>query len=179
MAYFRQFPKLLYDIDGNEDLKLIPDIFRRVKIREKLRNNYALYDSYDVSNGEKPEDVAFKVYGSTDYFYVVLMMNKMINRFFEWPLSDLDFENYVKDKYGDELYNVHHYEKVQESGRLNAEGPDDFTHYIEVNSDDPEGQSVSNYEYELRLQDSKRKIKILNPGYLVSFIEEFRKLIRR
>jgi len=177
--YFSQFPKILYDIKGTDEYKVIPDIFRRIKIRSKVKDNYALFDSYDVNNGEKPEDVAFKVYGSADYFYVVLLMNQVLNRYFEWPLSDLDFENYMKDKYGDSLYQIHHYEKVQESGRIKAEGPDDYSHLVECNSTDAGAQSVSNYEYELRIQDKRRKIKILNPGYLSSFLLEFEKLIRR
>ena len=87
--FFTQFPKIRYDMDGNEDFKLVPDIFRRIKIRNKVRDNFSLYDSYDVENGEKPEDVAFKIYGSADYFYVILMMNRVTNRYFEWPLSHL------------------------------------------------------------------------------------------
>jgi len=50
---------------------------------------------------------------------------------------------------------------------------------IECNETDAGAQSVSNYEYEIREQDKKRKIKILNPAYLSSFVDEFRKLIRR
>ena len=177
--FFTQFPKIRYDMDGNEDYKLVPDIFRRVKIRNKVRDNFSLYDSYDVENGEKPEDVAFKIYGSADYFYVILMMNRITNRYFEWPLSHLSFESYVKDKYEDDLYGVHHYERIQSSGKQKGDGPEDYTHLIECNETDTDAQSVSNYEYEIREQDKKRKIKILNPAYLSSFLEEFRKLIRR
>jgi len=37
---------------------------------------------------------------------------------------------------------------------------------------------VSNYEYERRLQDEKRNIKLLDPNYLPLFLEEFEKLVR-
>jgi len=156
----------------------LPDIFRRIKIRSKLKDNYALLDKYDVENGESPETVAYKVYGSTDYWYVVCLMNNIVNRQHDWPLSYQAFEEYVNDKY-DNPGAVHHYEKLQSSGHTVSEGPADFDHYVEVNSDDPDGQSVSNYEYEQRLQDQKRQIQILNPSYLPAFLEEFRKLIRR
>jgi len=176
--FFSQFPKILYDINGDGNNKVLPDIFRRIKIRSKLKDNYALLDKYDVENGESPETVAYKVYGSTDYWYVVCLMNNVVNRQHDWPLSYQAFEEYVNDKY-DNPGAVHHYEKLQSSGHTLSEGPADYDHYVEVNADDPDGQSVSNYEYEQRLQDQKRQIQILNPSYLPAFLEEFRKLIRR
>ena len=50
---------------------------------------------------------------------------------------------------------------------------------IEVNSTDPDGQSVSNYEYEQRLQDQKRQIKLLDTAYLNTFVDEFERLVQR
>lgn len=176
--FFSQFPKILYDISGDGNNKVLPDIFRRIKIRSKVKDNYALLDKYDVENGESPETVAYKVYGTTDYWWVVCLMNNIVNRQHDWPLSYAAFEQYVVDKYSNPGA-VHHYEKLQSSGHIREEGPGDFDHYIEVNADDPDGQSVSNYEYEQRLQDNKRQIQILNPSYLPTFLDEFRKLIRR
>jgi len=178
MAFFSQFPKVLYDINGNGNVKVLPDIFRRIKIRSKIKDNFALLDRYDVENGETPETVAYKVYGSTDYWWVVCLMNNIVDRNYDWPMDYQTFEIFVNDKY-DNPAGVHHYEKLQPSGHTTAEGPADYDHYVEVNSTDPDGQSVSNYEYEQRLQDQKRQIKILNPSYLPTFLDEFRKLIRR
>ena len=89
-----------------------------------------------------------------------------------------EFENYVNDKYA-EPGAIHHFEVKQTSGRQEGLEPEAYSHFIEVNADHPGAQSVSNYEYEQRLQNKKRQIKILNPDYLSSFIEEFEKLIRR
>ena len=178
MAYFSQFPKLIYDIAGNGNEKVLPDIFRRIKIRDKVKDNFALLDKYDVEPGEKPEDVAFKVYGSAEYWYVVCIMNNIVNRYHDWPKSYQAFEDYVNDKYANPA-GIHHYEKLQVSGHTTPEGPGDFDHYVEVNSDDPDGQSVSNYEYEQRLEDNKRQIKILNPSFLPSFLDEFTRLVRK
>ena len=48
---------------------------------------------------------------------------------------------------------------------------------IEVNSTEPGAVSVSNRQYEQRIQDQRRKIKLLNPGFLPVLLEEFDKLI--
>jgi len=176
--YFQQFPKLEYDINGDGNVKLATDIFRRIKVRSKVKDNLALLDKYDVETGEKPEDVAFKVYGSTDYWYVVCLMNNVVNRNHDWPKSFQAFEEYVNDKYA-EPGGIHHYEKTQLSGDQDGDGPGDYSHKIEVNSTDPDGQSVSNYEYEQRLQDQKRQIKLLDKTYLNQFVEEFERLVQR
>ena len=68
---------------------------------------------------------------------------------------------------------------MQSSGSTTQDGPGNFDHVIEVNSDDADGQSVSNYEYESRLQDKKRQIKLLDKAYLNTFVEEFERLVKR
>ena len=176
--YFQQFPKIQYDMKSDGNVKLATDIFRRVKVRSKVKDNLALLDKYDVESGEKPEDVAFKVYGSTDYWYVVCLMNNIVDRNHDWPKSFQAFETYVNDKYA-EPGGIHHYEKAQSSGSTTQQGPGNFDHVVEVNSTDPDGQSVSNYEYEQRLQDQKRQIKLLDKAYLNTFVEEFERLVKR
>tara|TARA_B100000902_G_scaffold398693_1_gene466431 strand:+ start:349 stop:885 length:537 start_codon:yes stop_codon:yes gene_type:complete len=178
MAYFSQFPKLRYDMKDNGNTKLVPDIFRKIVLRNKYKDNFVLLDSYDVEPGEKPEDVAFKVYGDATLHWLVLSINKMVNRYHDWPKSYQAFEKYVNDKYA-EPGGIHHYEKSQSSGRTSSQGPSDFDYLIEVDSSDVDGQSVSNYEYEQRLEDQKRQIKLLSPQYVPNFLSEFRKLIRR
>jgi len=178
MSYFSQFPKLQYDIAGNNTFKVVPDILRRVKIKESVRDNLSLIQDYEVSSGESPETVAYKVYGSTDYYYVVCLMNDIKDRYYDWPLDDSSFETYVKSKYANPQ-GVHHYEKTQSSGATTSNGPSNYSHMIECNSTDSGALSVSNYEYERRLQDQKRQIKILEPNYLNTFLNEFRKLIQR
>ena len=176
--YFETFPKRLYDIDNSGNDKVVTDIFRRLKVREGIKDNLAIFTSYDVQNGETPESISYKHFGTTDYFWVICLMNDITDRFYDWPLSDSAFEEYVKQKYA-EPGGIHHYEKTQLSGDQDGDGPGDYSHKIEVNSTDPDGQSVSNYEYEQRLQDQKRQIKLLDKTYLNQFVEEFERLVQR
>ena len=88
------------------------------------------------------------------------------------------FQQYLKDKYSNPA-GIHHYEVTQTSGKQTGEGPADYSHKLEVNSDYPGAQSISNREYENRLQDQKRQINILLPKYLATFEQEFRRLIRK
>ena len=176
--YFETFPKRQYDIDNSGNTKIVTDIFRRVKVRNKISDNVILFDKYDVQEGEKPEDIAYKIYGEADYFWVVTLINNVVNRYYDWPLDEFVFQQYVADKYSNPD-GIHHYEVTQSSGKQTGEGPADYTHKLEVNSTHPGAQSVSNREYEQREQDKKRQIRILSPQYLAAFEEEFVKLIRR
>ena len=176
--YFETFPKRLYDLNGDGNQKIVTDIFRRMKVRDEIKDNLALYATYDVVPGDTPETIAYKHFGSTRFFWVICLMNDITDRFYDWPLSDSAFEEYVKQKY-ENPGAVHHYEKTQSSGDQNGFGPGDFSHKIEVNSTDADGQSVSNYEYESREQDKKRQIKLLDKAYLNEFVEEFERLVRR
>ena len=176
--YFETFPKLLYDIDNTKNFKLVTDIFRRIKVREQLKTNAALFSTYDVPSGEQPETTSYKHFGTTDYFWIILLLNDITDRYYGWPLSDQDFEKYVNDKYTNPQA-VHHYEITQSSGPTEPNGPDDYSHKIEVNETEAGAESVSNYEYERREQDKKRQIKLLDPRFLPMFLEEFERLIRR
>ena len=105
-------------------------------------------------------------------------MNDVTDRFYDWPMTDSAFEEFLKDKY-DNPDAIHHYEKVQSSGAIEANGPADYDHFIEVNSTEPGALSVSNAEYERRIQDQKRQIKLLDKAYLNEFVAEFERLVKR
>jgi len=177
MPYFNEFPVINYNLSGvNGNTKEITDIWRRVKVRSKIANNVALFDKFDVPEGDSPETVAYKVYGDAEYFWVVTLMNNIVNRYYDWPLDEYSFQQYVADKYANPDA-VHHYEITQSSGKQTGDGPADYTHKVECNATEPGAQSVSNIEYERREQDKKRQIKLLQPNYLNNFIDEFRRLI--
>ena len=179
MPYFDQFPIIDYNLSGvNGNTKEITDIWRRVKVRSKIANNVALFDNFDVPEGDSPETVAYKVYGDAEYFWIVCLMNNVVNRYYDWPLDEYNFQQYLKDKY-DNPAGIHHYEAVQSSGKQQGDGPADYSHLIEVSNGDNGGAAVTNIEYERREQDKKRQIKILLPEYVGVFEQEFKKLIRR
>ena len=176
--YFSKFKKGLYDINNSGNKKLVTDIMTRIKVREKIIDEVSLYDKYDVPSGEKPEDTAFKHFGDAEYHWVILLTNNITDIYYGWPLSEQDFESYVKDKYANPDA-IHHYELTQSSGPTTSNGPNDYSHKVEVNSDATGAQSVSNREYEEREQDKIRTIKLLDPAYLTAFVEEFEELITR
>jgi len=177
MSYFLKFPKLAYDMKGDNVRKLLPDILRRVKLRSKIKSGGMLFDRYDVKDGEKPEDIAFKWFGDASLHWVILMTNDVTDRYYDWPMNHAQFAEFLTDKYGDNVDAVHHYEIPRDSGRTTGQGPSDYSHLVEVNSDTVNATSISNRQFEERDQDKKRQIQLLNKTFLSNFITEFDRLI--
>ena len=179
MTYFSRFPLFVYDVKNNGNYKLLPDILRRVKARSQVISGRFLFDSYDVKNGERPEDVAFKFYGDAELHWVILLTNNVTDRYYQWPMTQPQFDEFLTDKYGaGNEDGVHHYEITQRSGRSTQNGPDDYSHKVEVNSDEDGAETITNRQYEIRLQDKYRQIRLLDPRYLSTFLEEFDRLIK-
>tara|TARA_Y100000114_G_scaffold145674_1_gene155566 strand:+ start:140 stop:679 length:540 start_codon:yes stop_codon:yes gene_type:complete len=175
--YFNKFPLRVYDVKGNKNYKLLPDILRRVKLRSSLSSSRFVFDKYDVKENENPEDVAFKYYGDAEYHWVVLMVNNITDRYYQWPMTQPDFAEFLTDKYGaGNEDSIHHYELAQTSGKTTSS---DSSHMLEVNSDTENATAITNREFEERVQNDIRQIRLLDQRYLDTFVEEFFTLIRK
>ena len=179
MSYFSRFPLMAYRIKEGDPVKLMPQIIKRVKLRSNIKNGLLIFDKYDVKYGEKPEDIATKLYGDPTLHWVVLMVNDITDRYYQWPMTQPQFQEYLKDKYGAGNEDaVHHYEIPQSSGPTSGSGPSDYSHMVECNSDEDNPSIISNRDYEQRLQDKYRQIRLLDKKYLKTFVNEFENLIK-
>lgn len=93
--YFTHFKKIEYQ--G----KQVRNITNRSKIRENLLSDPFIYLPYTIADGEKPETVAQLYYGSVDDTWIVLLANNITDPYYDWPLSDEEFDQYFIDKYSD------------------------------------------------------------------------------
>ena len=170
---------MAYRLKDKGEYKLMPQIIKRVKLRTGIKNGMFLFDKYDVVVGEKPEDIAFKYYGDARLHWVILMTNDITDRYYQWPMTQPQFEEFLADKYGSGSEDsVHHYEITQASGRSTGQGPDDYSHKVEVNSDEDDAETITNRQYEQRLQDKYGQIRLLDKQYLNQFLREFDRLIK-
>jgi len=162
--YFDKFPTMLYDFDinGKTEYKIVKDISQNVRVRKEVLANITLYDEYDIREGETPEIIAEKVYGSPLYHWVVMLCNERYNYVDDFPLPQYELEKHITNKYGSNVYATHHY--------INVAG------YI-VDSSVSGATSVSNYDYETALNESKRRIKLISPSLLQTILKNFKDII--
>ena len=169
--YFANFPIIAYDSVGNGEFKVVTNLLKRVALRSKVKSNTLLFDTYDVKEGETPESIADKLYDDSELHWVIMLVNDITDRYHQWPMSSSQFLAFINDKYSD-VDATHHYEIAQTSG--------DTTIKINVgtvNTDYPAATLITNFEYEEARQDTLRKVRLLDPAYIGTFVAEYKSLM--
>lgn len=164
MSYFKKLPDMLYDlpVNGKDTTFLVKDITANIRIISDVLSNITLYDEYDIVDGETPEIISQKFYGTSKYHWVIMIANDKYDYSTDFPLTFNRLEDYVKDKYGeDNLYSIHHYE--DEYGNI-------------VNSDYPNSIPVTNLDYEGSVNETKRRIKIIDKSLIQKITNELESL---
>jgi len=125
--YFSKFPDLKYPIRMNragvtENVN-IKDHFHLLKMRETVFAQDNLYDKYYIKNGQRPDQVSRELYGNSEYYWIILQVNEIIDVYNQWPLSSYELDAYILKKYGsyEKAAEPHHYETIEtydEDGNL-------------------------------------------------------------
>lgn len=160
--YFEKFPSMLYDfyINGQTKVTLVTDVTRNIRFRRDVLANVTVFDEYDIIDGETPEIIAEKVYGDSQYHWIVMLANERFDYRSDFPLPYVQLSRYVTDKYG-------------------VGNEDDVHHYIDsngyqVNSDFPGATSVSNRQYEEAENEKKRRIKLIPSNVIDTILKNFK-----
>ena len=196
-SYFRQVPEFEYvnrTSDGKNigDFTVVKNLFKRVKIREDILKNLAYFTRYQIEGDDRPDNVAFKVYGDETFDWVVLLSNNITNVQTEWTLTQQAFNDFLIKKYGsiEKVNNIHHYEtrelkndsgeivvpkglKVQKNFKIEYFDEKRDAYVIRVNEVD----AVTNYTYEVRKEELKRNIYLIKPEYLELIIEDINRIM--
>ena len=185
-AYFRQVPNFEYvnrlpDSKNSSEYIEVKNIFKRGKLKKDIFDNLMYFTKYQIVGDDRPDNVAFRVYDDEPLDWLVLLSNNIVNIQTEWPLEQQSFLNYLLNKYGSQanLLQPHHYETVETKNtkgtvivKKGLEVPQDysFEYYDRVlgkyvtTSDIT--SVVSNYDYEIKIENAKRNIYVLKPEYL-------------
>ena len=191
MGFFRELPNLLYpsflpEKTSSLDFVEVKNIFRRVKLRDDLQNNFTVFNRYEIPMNARPDTVAEDLYGSPQFDWVVLTTAGILNVRNEWPLSDRDLYDYSLDKYGESLNSVKFFETTEvkdTSGRMILpKGKVVDSNFTIPKPGEPTATlnpvvGISNYEYETRLNDKKRSIFVLREEYLQQFLDDMRQIM--
>ena len=171
MSYFSHFSTIMYDPAGDGSAKVATDILSRVRVRANMKKEIVMLDQYDVQENETPEILADRHHGSPHYHWVIMLLNDISDVNHDWIKSTRQLQKYLTTKYTDtQLTEAHHYEISQTSGDTTIKIEDENTTY-------PSATVVTNYEYEVALNESKRKIDLLRNDYLGMFVDEFTNMV--
>lgn len=129
-SYFRNLPNIDYINRNFESVSSIDqyittkNLFKRVRLRDDIFGNLNFFEKYSIIGDERPDNVAYKVYGDEVLDWVILLSNNILNIQSEWPLSQQAFDTYLFEKYGegfeskDDVYDIiyngfHHFETIK------------------------------------------------------------------
>ena len=176
--YFRNIPRVGYDINGTgkDSFVNVTNIMKRVKFKPTVLEDISNYYPYFVKEGERPDIISQVEYGNVGYAYLILLVNDIFDPNFDWPLNSQVFEKFIINKYGSvttAISGIKHYYQI-----IRAEVPRtgtseripevkfavDETTYDSLGISDR--TTLSNYDYEVELNDAKREIRLINPAFI-------------
>ena len=176
--YFRNLPRVGYDINGTgkDSFVNVTNIMKRVKFKTTVLEDISNYYPYFVKEGERPDIISQVEYGNVGYAYLILLVNDIFDPNFDWPLNSQVFEKFIINKYGSvttAISGIKHYYQI-----IRAEVPRtgtseripevkfavDETTYDSLGISDR--TTLSNYDYEVELNDAKREIRLINPDFI-------------
>ena len=186
--YFRKVPNFAY-ISRLPNAKigdyiLVKNLFKRGALESDILENLSFHTKYEIRGDDRPDNVAFDVYGNSNLDWLILLCNNIINIPNEWPMLQNDFDQFLLDKYGtyEKLNSTHHYETKEVKNNNNdvvivpkgLQCESDYTvTYFNSNTGRQETilsadctTEVTNYTYEERIENKKRDIYVLKPRYL-------------
>ena len=196
-SYFRQVPNFEY-VSLLPDAKIgdyapLKNLFKKGKLREDIFQDLVFFEKYQIKGNNRPDNVAYEVYGDSTLDWLVLLSNNILNIQTEWPISQDDFDRFVLNKYGnyDTLYNgIHHYEteEVKNSqgvtivpAGLKVDSTYSVSYYDYFIDQQIDTGNISvpiiNYEYELKLENDKRNIYVLKSTYLNVVLNDMKELM--
>ena len=176
--YFRNIPKVRYDINGAEPNKYlnVTNIMKRISFKPSVIEDISDYYVYRVKDGERPDIISHQKYGTVAYAYLIMLINDIYDPLFDWPLDAQQFEKYLTNKYGSVSAAMgetkYYYQIIRaEVARTGTSEriPEvkfivDETTYDTLDAGDRTTQTA--YEWEDELNDNKRDIKLIKASLI-------------
>ena len=198
MGYFQELPNILHPSlfpsrNKVESTIVVKNLFKRSKLRTDVDQAITAFNYFNIKEGMRPDMVAQELYDNPELDWVVLTSNNITNIRNQWPLSHNDLQEHMLEKYGSEariaeaeIYETREildeFSRVVMPAGLQVDENFSFQYLnssgqvIKVLSSQVVAP-VTNYQLEVRLNDEKRRIRILKSEYLSAFISEHREIM--
>ena len=101
MSFFRKFPQTEYDLLNDSNLRTITDIFRNVDVNEKQLDGFLNYKFERIEDGERPDQMSFRLYDSSDFYWTFFICNDFLKEGYNsWPKGFGELETFIDNEYG-------------------------------------------------------------------------------
>lgn len=175
-------------------LKLLPkvehtsvtlsNLLVKVAVVKQHLDKFTVYYPYSVKEGERPDTIAYDYYGNSEYAWLILLVNGIVDPYLQWPLDTNTFHEHLRVKYGIlwETKNMIHHYHYTGTNDDSMVGYIDYPMTVQTYNSTPIDQRIGwtpvyVYDYELSLNDQKRSIKLLSNQYLKQVDRELTSLL--
>jgi len=98
-GFFKHIPNINYDFKSDGKLYKAKDLFRKVSAWSYLQEGISGYNYYRITDGERPDATASKLYGDGTLYWTFFLVNENLQDFNDWPKSQVTFNKFIDRKY--------------------------------------------------------------------------------
>ena len=186
----RGLPDLLYNFGSSAvdpEFLVTKNLWRRASLLPEYKASITMFDEYIVENGERPEDIAFKLYKNPFYNWVVLVVNDITNFHEQWPKSSSQLQEYCTSKYTNpEATKDYITSEVKMGNNIIVPAgkvvPSTFQVVYFNGSNIVTANPVyprTFYQFEEEINSKKERIQLIKPDFVEDFVENYYRRIRR
>ena len=94
MRFFNRFPKIEYKFGDMQEMSEYTNLSVYTDIIDQVKDDATTYEFYEVQDGERPDVVSDRLYGSSIYGWTFFILNDTL-REQGWPLSSADLSQFI------------------------------------------------------------------------------------
>jgi hypothetical protein len=98
MSYFNNFPNILYKFGNEESQSIFQDVSAYVQIIDEIKDNLNFYSTYTILEGERPDQLSQKLYGTPSLYWTFFLMNDNIRQL-GWPIGQSQVQDLVAKQF--------------------------------------------------------------------------------
>ena len=181
----KRLPDIFYNFSSrplDSDYLLVKNIWRRAQILVEYKTQITLFTEENVRDGERPEDVATRLYRNPFYNWTILVINDITDVYSQWPKSVIQLQNFINDKYDNPMGTKHHVTtEVKDSngniivpaGKVVASNYQISYYNGSTTVTATPVASVTNATYETELNSKKQNIQVVKPELIEDFVSVY------
>lgn len=98
MAYFRNFPLIPYFFGNEISATQFQNLTSYIDLIDQVADDASFYEKYEIRDGERPDALSYKLYGTSEYYWMFYLLNENIRRQ-GWPLTLQELQTKSREYY--------------------------------------------------------------------------------
>ena len=181
----KRLPDLFYNFSSrplDSDYLLVKNIWRRAQILVEYKTQVTLFTEENVRDGERPEDIATRLYRNPFYNWTILVINDITDVYAQWPKSVQQLQDFINQKYDNPMATKHHVTTevkdakdniIVPAGKVVASNYQISYYNGSTTVTATPVASVTNATYETELNSKKQNIQVVKPELIEDFVSVY------